>query len=68
MNGQHFPSFGTDAIHVGQEPEQWSMHQVRCSFVCSGFELVFPLTQNTGYIYAEVMNKAVMNEKVINMI
>lgn len=25
---EHFPHFGTNAIHTGQEPEQWSMNQV----------------------------------------
>ncbi|VDN31190.1 unnamed protein product [Gongylonema pulchrum] len=24
----HFPHFGTNAIHAGQEPEQWDMNQV----------------------------------------
>ncbi|CAD6198609.1 unnamed protein product [Caenorhabditis auriculariae] len=28
MSHEHFPHFGTSAIHVGQEPEQWDMNQV----------------------------------------
>ncbi|EPB68234.1 putative cystathionine beta-lyase [Ancylostoma ceylanicum] len=28
MSGESFPHFGTAAIHVGQEPEQWDMNQV----------------------------------------
>ncbi|KJH50531.1 putative cystathionine beta-lyase, partial [Dictyocaulus viviparus] len=28
MSGDSFPNFGTAAIHVGQEPEQWDMNQV----------------------------------------
>lgn len=32
MSYEHFPHFGTAAIHVGQEPEQWDMNQVRRHF------------------------------------
>ncbi|KAE9415541.1 hypothetical protein Angca_009968, partial [Angiostrongylus cantonensis] len=28
MSRESFPNFGTAAIHVGQEPEQWDMNQV----------------------------------------
>lgn len=28
MSGESFPHFGTAALHVGQEPEQWDMNQV----------------------------------------
>ncbi|VDO19282.1 unnamed protein product [Heligmosomoides polygyrus] len=28
MSGETFPHFGTAALHVGQEPEQWDMNQV----------------------------------------
>lgn len=28
MNSDYFPHFGTAAVHVGQEPEQWDMNQV----------------------------------------
>lgn len=26
---QRFAHFGTNAVHAGQEPEQWSMNQVK---------------------------------------
>lgn len=34
----HFPHFGTNAVHVGQEPEQWDMNQ-----------LVPPISLSTTY-------------------
>lgn len=33
MSGETFPHFGTAALHVGQEPEQWDMNQVLPSFM-----------------------------------
>uniref|UniRef100_A0A914VVF7 cystathionine gamma-lyase n=1 Tax=Plectus sambesii TaxID=2011161 RepID=A0A914VVF7_9BILA len=38
MSSSPFPSFGTSAIHAGQEPEQWDMNQV-----------VPPLSTSTTY-------------------
>lgn len=35
-----FPGFGTNAVHVGQEPEQWEMNQV------SGGDESFPCFEN----------------------
>ncbi|VDM78049.1 unnamed protein product [Strongylus vulgaris] len=32
MSNESFPHFGTAAIHVGQEPEQWDMNQGYLSF------------------------------------
>lgn len=50
----HFTHFGTAAIHVGQEPEQWDMNQVSVLF------LVFLVQFRTVVVSFFVVTSAVL--------